>query len=71
MLHVVPKTAPRPKALPSRAPAAKASEKRTVVTFTVDPALLRQFDAAAKQEERSRSSQLVLLMRRWVEGRQA
>ena len=64
------KAAPRAKASPSRAPAAKAREKRTVVTFTVDPGLLRKFDSAAEREERSRSSQIVVLMRRWVEGLQ-
>jgi Ribbon-helix-helix protein, copG family len=51
-------------------PAAEVRAKRTVVTFTVDPDLLRQFDAEAKREDRSRSGMLVALMRRLVEGRQ-
>jgi hypothetical protein len=65
-------------ASPARAPtarrhasAAERSPKRVVVTFTVDPQLLSQFDAAARREERSRASQLVLLMRRWLESEHA
>jgi metal-responsive CopG/Arc/MetJ family transcriptional regulator len=53
----------------SRPAAAKRGDKRTVVTFTVEPALLQKFDAAARDEERSRSSQIILLMRRWLEER--
>jgi hypothetical protein len=30
--------------------------------------LLRRFDILAKREARTRSSQIALLMRRWVEG---
>lgn len=64
-------TMPKPAKTARVTVSAKAPEKRTLVTFTVAPELLRRFDAAAKEEERSRSSQIVLLMRRWVEGRQA
>jgi hypothetical protein len=52
------------------AASASGAPKRTVVTFSIDSELLGQLDAAAKREERSRSNQIALLIRRFVEGRQ-
>ena len=61
----------RPKAPRSRPKiSTRNGAQRAVVTFTVDRELLSQFDAAAKREQRSRSNQIVLLMRRLVEGAQ-
>jgi hypothetical protein len=54
----------------ARATVGKSSPKRVVVSFSVDESLLRRFDVVARHEERTRSSQIALLMRRWVEGLQ-
>jgi hypothetical protein len=48
----------------------KVSPKRVIVTFTVEPELLSRFDALAQREARTRSSQIVLSMRRLLEGDQ-
>jgi hypothetical protein len=50
--------------------AGKGSPKRVIVTFTVEPELLSRFDALAQREARTRSSQIVLSMRRLLEGEQ-
>ena len=60
------KTARRPAAA-----AAQNAPKRAIVTVSVEEDLLRRFDAMAKHEARTRSSQIALLMRRWVEGQRS
>jgi hypothetical protein len=51
-----------------RSAGAAASEPELViVSSSVEKDLVRRFDIAAKREARTRSSQIALLMRRWVE----
>jgi hypothetical protein len=62
-----PKTGRRPVGgRPSRAD--RDEPERMIVSVSVETDLVRRFDIAAKREARTRSSQIALLMRQWVEG---
>jgi hypothetical protein len=52
-------------------PGTKRPPQRVVITVSVDEDVLRRFDVEARREARTRSSQIALLMRQWVESRQA
>jgi hypothetical protein len=52
-------------------PGVKRAPQRVVITVSVDEDVLRQFDIEARREARTRSSQIALLMRQWVENRRS
>jgi uncharacterized protein (DUF1501 family) len=65
----MPKSAPRAKRpSPPRSPAVKDGEKRVVITVSVPPRLLSQFDKVAVRQNRSRAGMIMTLMQQAVEG---
>jgi CopG-like RHH_1 or ribbon-helix-helix domain, RHH_5 len=68
----MPKPAPRarpPRPADRSAPRSPATgEKRVVISLSVPPGLLRQFDAVALRQNRSRAGMLMTIMQQAVES---
>jgi hypothetical protein len=55
----------------ARAAQPKLRGRKKPITLTLPPDVLEQFDAAAAQERRSRASMLEVVMRDWLDRRNA
>jgi hypothetical protein len=60
-----PKPARRTPGRPKRN--ATGEQERVIISVSVEPDLVRRLDVAAQREARTRSAQVALLIRRWLE----